>query len=133
MEPSHEGESIAKAEEFRQEYGRELEELLESGLFDNEPLPPDPSSMGLGEINLEELSDEQILIVRETVFTTLGVNPIDETATHRTYQAEAPQEATVPGQIDIKVFRTNREGTFLQEMTYQDGKQRWVIGSDTNI
>ena len=94
---------------------------------------PDPSSMGLGETNLEGLTDEEISVVRATVFEILGVDPLGETAIHRTYQTEAPQEAAVPGKIDVKVFGTNREGTFLQEMTYQDGKQRWVVGPDTNI
>ena len=131
MEPKNENES--PIEEFRRRYSEELIKLLDAGLCDDEPLPPDPSSMGLGETNLEELTDEEILIVRETVFATLGVNPIDERAIHRIYQTEAPQEAVVPGKIDVKVFVTNRESTFLQEMTYQDGKQRWVVGPDNNI
>src|SRR6266571_7906598 len=124
MESSHEGESHRK--EFERRYREELDELVDMGLFDDEPLPPDPSSMGIGETNFEELTDEEITIVREVLFKTLGVNASNPDSVQRTYTTEAPQEATVPGEIGVTVFKTNREDTFLQEMNYQDGKQRWV-------
>lgn len=96
-EPILYGEEQGDTEEFRQKFRQEFSDLLESGLFETEPLPPDPSSMGLGETTLEELSPEQLSIVRETIFGKLGVDDKNPDFLHREYESEAPEEATVPG------------------------------------
>ncbi len=126
-------EANPQLEKFGRRYEEELDGLLDSGICDDEPLPPDPSSMGMGETSLEELTDDELSVVRETLFKKLEVNPLDPKATHRTYQTEAPQEASVPGEINVRVFKTNREEAYLQEMTFQDGKRRWTIGPDSNM
>jgi len=122
-----------KLEEFRRRYEEELEELLDSGLYDSEPLPPDPSSMGLGEITLEDLGSEEMDIIRDVLYERFEINPSASDVLHREYKSQAPAEATVPGEIDIKVFKTNREGTYLHEMTFRDGAVRWAVGPDSNI
>jgi len=126
-------EEISRLEEFRQRYGQELDELLEMGFYDTDLLPPDPSSMGIGETNLEDLGIEEINIVKETLFRRLGVVPSDPEQLHREYSSEAPQESKAPGRINVRVFKTKTDGLYLQEMNFSDNQQRFVLGPDSNI
>lgn len=123
----------AEIEAFRKEYQYQLGVLLDSGIYEDLPLPPDPYSMGIRETNLEELNREQLSAVRDILFGALGVDREDPSFLQRVYKTEAPQGALVPGEISATVFKTNREGLFLQELTYADSQQRWVIGPDVNI
>lgn len=116
-------------EDLRRRYSDELGELLDMGLYDNEPLSPDPFSMGIGETSLENLSDEELSAIREALFEKLGVNPQDPEFIHRTYVTEAPEGATVTGKINVNVFKTNRENLFTgndfcrrkEKMGYRSG------------
>ena len=67
-------------EEFKDQYGSELDELIDFGIYEDEPLPPDPSSMGIGETDLEDLSDEQIVGVRDVLFARLAISEEDPEA-----------------------------------------------------
>lgn len=123
-------------EALRQQYREGLPGFLESidELGDGEPLPPEPYSLGLDdERTFEELSVDELKVVREELHRYLGINLTDPNEAVRRYFTFAQEESTVPGEMQVKVKKTNREGIFLQEMRYEDNALRWVVGPDRNI
>ena len=100
-----------------------------------DPIPPNPSSMGAGdERTLEELSPEELEAAEVILFERFGVNRnAKEARLVRNYESFAPEEATLPGRIKVSVYRTKEEGVFLQELTFLDNAKRWVLGPNKDI
>ncbi len=115
---------------FGENFRAGLNDLLELLAVSPDPLPPDPASMGFDERTLEELSPAEKALVQQILYQTLGVDPLVKS---REYMTQAPQEATVPGEVLVWVYPTNQEGIVLQEMMFLDGDKRWVLGPDQNI
>lgn len=130
-------EQEEQLEAFKESYKEGLEGLLELlEVAPEQPLPPDPSSMGIDERTLEELSPEELAAARSILFERFGVDPEKlEEARVRQYSTPAPEEGKVPGDIRVDVYKTNmeEEGIVLQELTFADGAQRWVVGPDQDI
>lgn len=122
-------------ENFSGKYKKGLEELLEHlETFGPSPVPPDPSSLDMDdERTLEELEIDELQRVESVLCKTLGVDIQNPDFEVRRYNSFARMEAKVPGKIEVRVLKTNRERVFLQEMTFLDGEVRWVVGGDTNI
>ncbi len=122
-------------EVFRANFEHGIDEMLELAdfLFDI-PKPPDPYSMGFDERAIDELTDDEKAVAEQVIYQKFGLNPerIDE-ARLRTYTTQAAEDAKVPGEIKVAMFKTNQENLFLQELTFQDGHKSWVIGPDQNI
>jgi len=110
-------------------------ELLESlDRFGPVLLPTDPSSLDMNdERTLEELATDEIERIRRSLYKTLNVNPQLSDTELRRYDTTAHPKASVPGKIEVIVFKTNNEGVFLQELIFQDANTRWVIGPDQDI
>lgn len=120
---------------FKANFEHDIDEMLELAdfLFDV-PKPPDPYSMGFDERTIDELTNEEKVIAQEVIYQKFGLTPEGlNKARIKTYTTRASEEAKVPGEIKIEMFRTNREDIFLQELTFQDGHKSWVIGPDQNI
>lgn len=113
---------------FKEDFRRGLGDLF--GYLEvapEEPIPPDPSSMGFDDRTLEDITDTERAELKRILFEELGVDPNNnKDSLVRSYKVEA---------LNIQVFRTNREdeGIFLQEILYPDGEKRWVVGPDRNI
>ena len=131
------GEKEQSLRTFEYEFTRGLADVLELlELMPEQPLAPDPCSMGFDERTLEELDPDELAVVRGVLFSNLGVDPekLDE-AIVRQYNTPAPENAKVPGEIKVDVYKTNKEeeGIVLQELTFADGEKRWVVGPDVDI
>ena len=119
--------------QFRKGYKEEFEGLLEF-LEELGPIPPDPSSLGMSDgRNFEELDEGELEEIKNVLYETLGIEQQYSNSEVRRYESQADPQAKVPGKIEIRVLKTNRPNTFLQEMTFSDGATRWVIGPDINI
>jgi hypothetical protein len=131
------GEEEQRLRNFEYEFTKGLADLLELlELRPEQPLAPDPFSMGFDERTLEELNPDELGIVRRSLFYNLGIdtNKLEKFLV-RQYSTPAPEDAKVPGEIKVDVYRTNKEvdGIFLQELTFTDDEKRWVIGPDVDI
>ena len=120
-----EGNREKQLEVFKANFEHGIDEMLELAdfLFDI-PKPPDPYSMGF---------DEKA-VAQQVIYQKFGLTPeIRDEARLRTYTTQAAEDAKVPGEIKVDMFKTNQENLFLQELTFQDGHKSWVIGPDQNI
>ena len=120
---------------FRGDFELGIDEMLEMAdfLFDN-PKAPDPYSMGFDERAIDELSDDEKAVAQQVIYQKFGLIPESlEEARIKAYSTQAPEDAKVPGEVKVEMFKTNQENLFLQELTFQDGHKSWVIGPDQNI
>lgn len=102
--------------------------------FADIPRVPDPSAIDMGdERTFEELSEGEMKVIKQALYEEFAIDPIKQDTVVRTYQTEAPSEATVPGPIKATVFKTNRKGVFLQELVYSDNAVRYAAGPDMDI
>ena len=102
----------------------------------NTHIPPNPFDFGIGDDRIvDNLSPEEVEILRKIVFNELGVEEGNPDYVQRHYVSKGSPESPAPGDIKVTVFRTNREsdGLFLQELTFPDGQKRLVVGVDKNI
>lgn len=122
-------------EEFKENFRAGLVETLDFflELTPDAPIPPDPLSMGFDERTLEELNRSELAVVQEVLYQELGLEPAIENFKVREYVAPPSEGDTVPGEVEVSVYKTNREGVFLQELFFKDGQKRWVFGPDVNI
>ncbi len=130
-----EGNREKQLEVFRANFEHGIDEMLELAdfLFDI-PKPLDPYSMGFDERVIDELSDDEKAVAQQVIYQKFGLTPESlEEAKIKAYTTQAPDDAKIPGDIKVEIFRTNREDIFLQELTFQDGHKSWVIGPDQNI
>lgn len=98
-----------------------------------ETYPIDPESLSIGK-SAEELDPEEKKAVEEVILAEFGLTKGKlEKEKIREYESQASEDATVPGKIRIEVFETNKEGVYLQKLTFSDGEIRWVAGADTKI
>lgn len=121
-------------EAFRESFRSGLEEMLEMAefLFDK-PKAPDPYSMGIDSRTMDELDEDEMQIAWELTCQALGLDPENlEPHEIRSYTTHAQPKAKVPGQIRVRVYRSEI-GLFLQELTFSNGEKSWVIGPDQNI
>lgn len=134
IEPENEAKHI---EVFKLNFKEGLDELLDNAkLLLDIPRPPDPVSMGFDERTLEELTEAEKVVIRDTLFERLGIDPLQlDRSRIRNYKTETPDGIKFPGKIDVSVYRTTQAGEeiFLQELTFPDGEKRWVIGPDQDI
>lgn len=122
-------------EEFKENFREGLITSLEfaAEFTPDAPIPPDPLSMGFDERTLEEISRNELAVVQEVLYQELGLEPAIENFKVREYVASPSEGATVPGEVEVYVYKTNREGIFLQELLFKDGQKRWMFGPDVNI
>lgn len=122
-------------EAFRGNFEQGIDEMLEMAdfLFDR-PKPLDPYSMGFDDRTIDELTDQEKLIAREVIYQKLGIasGELGETSV-RSYSTEAAENSKTPGEIKVAVFITNTPDIYLQELTYHNGDQSWVIGPNQDI
>lgn len=124
-----------KLETFRANFEHGIDEMIEMAdfLFDL-PKPPDPYSMGFDERTIDQLGEDEKAIVQRVIYQKFGLTPEKLAETRiRSYSTQAPEDAKVPGEIKVEMFRTNKEDIFLQELIFQNGDKSWVIGPDQNI
>lgn len=122
-------------EVFKENFKNGLGDLLELlEISPDAPLPPDPYSLGFDERTFEDLDRQEKEAAQEILYQQLGLDPerLDDFKV-REYISKAPDQARVPGKISVVVYRTNKEDVFLQELTFEDGEKRWVVGPDLDI
>lgn len=127
--------SEAELEAFKEKFKVGFLEFLDfMEQFGDIPMPPDPSSMDMDDPRtLEELSLKEIAQARVVIFEELGIDPTRGSFELRSYKTIPPEDAVSPGEIDVHVLKTNREGVVLQELVFQDRVVRWLLGPDQDI
>lgn len=112
--------------------------------FGDTPVPPDPFSMGIDDRTLEDLSPDELRIVRSITFAQLGIDQRNPAVARvRNYQSRTPDMIKRPSglvipkgsPIDVEVFKTNRleQGIHLHELTFSDRALRWAVGPNQDI
>ena len=111
---------------FKERFREGLPGLLDLVKLIQEPLATDPFSMGIDSRTLEELSAEELAVLRQVLFEKLALDP-------QNLEKDRIREYTI-NRATVVVYKTNQEGLFLQKMTFlRDEAVRWVLGPDQNI
>lgn len=123
-----------QTEIFREDYKRGLSDLFVLVEQISEPLSPDPGSMGIDDRTFEELMEWEKKEAEKVIYEELRleIDKLNEVVV-REYTTQAVESARVPGEIKVRVFETNKDGMFLQELTFKDNEKRWVVGPDQDI
>lgn len=139
-------------EAFREEFEMALDTMMFLVVDDDQQpfFQVDPVITG-AEREFEDYSPEERAAAKSMIYEKFGVDRTQEDAVVRTYTVRATQEgeqggAKVPGVLSIDVLRTTVLGTvtrgdgseeevpfLLQEITYPNGQQRFVLGQDVNL
>lgn len=122
---------------FAVEYREALKEFFEGAEDDeffDEPVSPDPFSLGVSDLTPEEMEPDYLGVVGSELRRALGINPLDPDTEVRRYVIEAPDTAESPGEITVVVLNTMYKGIGLHEMRFQDNQVRWTVGkSNVNM
>lgn len=128
-----EDETDHSREVFREEFRRNFIDFLDLAKIVGEPMSPDHLTMDLFERGWDDLTEDEKLEVREVIYGELGLlaDRLDQYRV-RDYVTHTGPDADVQGKIKVSVYKTNKEGIFLQELTYEDGKKSWLVGPNKN-
>jgi hypothetical protein len=122
---------------FEAEYTAGLEqipELIEFGMFDT-PRPLDPGSLGMGDQTYDQLTSQELEIAGKVILKLLGVDKDIPESLVRKYQSQESPEPSVPGPINVTVYKTkyDNQGLVLHELAFSDMRTYWMFGPDKDI
>ena len=127
--------SEKELEIFRETYRSSLPEFIENlSLLGDTPLPPNPSSLDIDDVrDWEDLAVNKQQVLREELMRELGVDTKNPEQFVRQYISQESSMPTVPGDILVRVFKTNREDIFLQQLLFKDEEIRFMVGPDMDV
>jgi hypothetical protein len=128
-----------RREIFKKEYSDGLEDfMLYLDEVPGETFPPDPNALGFDDRTFEQLTQEELNLIKDILYTKFGLDKEKDQVKIRDYVSESDETALSPGKRNVDVYKTDKKNAagddiFLQEITDPEGNVRWVVGPDKEI
>lgn len=127
-------EDISHIEKLKQEFLEALPSAIELAELTGDKVPLEPSTLGLGEQTIEDLSISERAAIGQAIWSFLKMPKGQALMEHLVEEnyIQAPEGATIPGEIRERTFSTGLEGTFLHELLFSDGQKRFMVSKNNS-